>query len=243
MSSSNYAATQNRLSPNFDPQSQPVVKLADSDLLLPDSIRLDFIREAFRQPVSWQVEPIFAESFSSYCSKEHALLRHAAVFMPLIQRGPDVHVLFTKRTEHLSDHAGQICFPGGSTDPSDKSEIETALRETHEEIGVSREYIQLIGTQPAYITVSQFLMTPVVGVLKPGFKITPDTNEVAEVFEVPLQVLLDPRKHRLHKLPAKIGNERYYFSMQWENHFIWGATAALIRNFYHFMVAAQKTLK
>lgn len=223
---------------DFDPKIQPVVSTEILQPLLPESLELDFIRQAFKLPVRWQVEPLFTNSFQRDVDA-YGTLRRAAVFMPLVQRPSGLHVIFTRRAAHLYDHAGQICFPGGRIEATDRDEIAAALRETHEEIGVGPEYIQLIGTQPDYVTTTRFTMKPVIGSLKPGFTVTPDRSEVAEVFEVPLSVLLDPRQHRLHQAQIPGGAERYYFSITWKSYFIWGATAALIRNFYHYLAAAQ----
>lgn len=227
-----------RIETSFDPEIQPVVSTQVLTPLLPESLELDFIREAFQLPVHWQVEPLFKTSFQADLQRNKAL-RRAAVFVPLVQRPSGLHVVFTRRAAHLSDHAGQISFPGGRIEPTDQDEIAAALRETHEEIGIGPEYIQLLGTQPGYITSTRFTMKPVIGSLKPGFTVTPDIGEVAEVFEVPLSVLLDPGQHRLHYAQIGKGEDRYYFSISWQSYFIWGATAALIRNFYHFLAAAQ----
>lgn len=232
--------TKNRIvRPEFDPMIQPVVSTQVLTPLLPESLELEFIRHAFKLPVDWQVEPIFKRSFHTDFPDDLQQLRRAAVFVPLVQRPSGLHVVFTRRADHLYDHAGQISFPGGRIEPTDQDEIAAALRETHEEIGIGPEYIQLIGTQPSYITSTQFTMKPVIGALKPGFTVTPDLSEVAEVFEVPLSVLLDPSQHRLHYAQVGKGEDRYYFSISWQSYFIWGATAALIRNFYHYLAAAQ----
>lgn len=223
--------------PTFDPALQPEVKQPGATPLAPHVLELDFIRQAFQRPVSWQVEPLFRHAFSSD-PKALKGLRKAAVFMPLVQRPQGVHVIFTRRADHLSDHAGQVSFPGGCIEPADESDIAAALRETNEEIGITQDYIELMGTHPSLITTTRFRMLPVVGAVRPGFTIRPDPGEVAEVFEVPLSVLMDPEQHRLHHAPL-IGADRHYYSMTWESYFIWGATAALIRNFYRFLAAAQ----
>jgi 8-oxo-dGTP pyrophosphatase MutT (NUDIX family) len=159
--------------------------------------------------------------------------------MPLVQRDAGLHVLFTRRAAHLHHHAGQISFPGGRIEPSDSGPVAAALRETREEIGVDRHFVQVIGTQPTLLTTTHFLMTPVIGELLPGFRVRPDESEVAEVFEVPLAVLMDPARHVLHQLETSHGHGRCYFAIPWESRFIWGATAILIRNFYHFLAASQ----
>jgi len=229
--------------PGFDPQTQPIVPL--SDILLPlnnAAIQLDFIREAFSTPVDWQVEPVFTESFQAD-SLDLIDIVQAAVFVPLVQRPEGLHLLFTRRASHLYDHAGQICFPGGRIEVSDRDAVDAALRETREEIGVAPEYIQLLGTQPGFLTSTRFTMKPVIGYVRPGFTIRPDLTEVAEVFEVPLSFLMDPSHHFLHRANLPDGGHRFYFSMPWKDYFIWGATAALIRNFYHFLSAAQAKLE
>ncbi|MBF6616168.1 MAG: CoA pyrophosphatase [Candidimonas sp.] len=225
----------------FDPQVQPVVPSKSLPPLSTSSIELDFIRTAFQTPVSWQVEPIFSDAFSDDVYRRPDITQ-AAVFFPLIQRPSGLHVLFTRRASHLYDHAGQICFPGGRIEPSDADAIAAALRETQEEIGVDPEFIQLIGTQPGFLTSTRFTMKPVIGLIRPGFTITPDLTEVADVFEVPLSVLMDTRLHQLHEAQLPGGGHRLYFSINWQTYFIWGATAALIRNFYHYLAAAQARL-
>lgn len=226
----------------FNPRTQPVVETPQTELLLPQTLTLDFIQHAFAKQHKWQVEPIYVRSFPTDFTK-YAQYKPAAVFLPIVQNGDDLSLLFTKRAQHLQNHAGQICFPGGRAEATDKNSVDTALREMHEEIGVHPRFINLMGTHPSFITTSRFIMEPVIGSLKPGFSIVPDSNEVEQVFDVPLSVLMDPSQHVLHSLPVRVGYEKFYFSMTWQQHFIWGATAALVRNFYWFLLSAQKHLK
>lgn len=227
--------------PGFDPLVQPVVPSEVMPPLSAATLQLDFISSAFSRPIEWQVEPVFSDSFQADSLGSQDVIQ-AAVFFPLVQRESGLHVLFTRRASHLYDHAGQISFPGGRIEPSDRDAVAAALRETHEEIGVSSDFIQLIGTQPGFLTSTGFTMKPVIGVIRPGFTIRPDETEVAEVFEVPLSVLMDTSQHRLHQAQLPGGGHRFYFSISWKSYFIWGATAALIRNFYHFLAAAQAKL-
>lgn len=224
--------------PGFDPQVQPIVPSKVLQPLSQASLQLDFICSAFDHPVEWEVEPVFTDSFQADALDAQGVI-HAAVFFPLVQRPSGLHVLFTRRASHLYDHAGQISFPGGRIEPSDHDAIAAALRETYEEIGVTPDFIRLIGTQPGFLTSTGFTMKPIIGLIRPGFTITPDTTEVAEVFEVPLSILMDTGLHRLHEAQLPGGGHRFYFSISWKSYFIWGATAALIRNFYHYLAAAQ----
>jgi 8-oxo-dGTP pyrophosphatase MutT (NUDIX family) len=228
--------------PGFDPQAQPVVPLPALLPLAPACLDLRFIKAAFASPVSWQVEPVFHELFVPSAINAPGI-KPAAVFVPLIPRETGLSVLFTRRASHLYHHAGQISFPGGRIEDSDPDPVHAALRETHEEIGVEPRYVQLIGTQPAFLTTTQYAMTPVVGVLQPGYSLVPNACEVAEIFEVPLSVLMDPRLHRLHQVSFPDGGQRHYFSITWQSYFIWGATAALIRNLYHQLAATQQAVQ
>ncbi|MDS1141939.1 CoA pyrophosphatase [Pusillimonas sp. SM2304] len=222
----------------FDPQTQPIVQSDALLALAPASLEADFICHAFSCPVRWQVEPVFTQSFQADTVQFDNVIQ-AAVLFPLVQRPSGLHVLFTRRASHLYDHAGQISFPGGRIEATDRDAVAAALRETQEEIGVAPEFIRLIGTQPGFLTSTRFTMKPIIGLIRPGFTITPDKTEVAEVFEVPLSVLMDTRLHRLHQANLPDGGHRYYFSITWQSYFIWGATAALIRNFYHYLAAAE----
>ena len=156
-------------------------------------------------------------------------LTPAAVLVPIVLRDEGYTVLLTQRTAHLKDHPGQISFPGGRVEDADQSPVETALRETAEEIGLPSERIDVIGFLPAYRTGTGFQVTPVVALVHPPFELLPDPVEVAEVFEVPLTFLLDPANHQRHSLHHR-GALRHYFAMPYGDYFIWGATAGMIRS-------------
>lgn len=156
-------------------------------------------------------------------------LTSAAVLFPIVSRVGGYTVLLTQRTAHLRDHGGQISFPGGRVEAEDLSPIHTALRETEEEIGLSRDCIQILGFLPEYRTGTGFRVTPVVGLVQPPFELQPDSFEVAEVFEVPLSFLLDPANHKRHSIHYR-GAMRHFFAMPYGDYFIWGATAGMIRS-------------
>ena len=165
-------------------------------------------------------------------------LTQAAVLVPIVHREPDLTVLFTQRTSHLNDHAGQISFPGGRVEPEDPTPEETALRETEEEIGLDRAHIEVLGRLPEYITGTGFRVTPVVGWVEPGFALTPDAFEVAEVFEVPLAFLLDPANHQQKSIVWE-GRERQFHAMPYQSRYIWGATAGMLLSLYHALAKTE----
>ena len=160
------------------------------------------------------------------------------MLVPIIVRPNQLSLLLTQRTAHLHDHAGQISFPGGRVDPEDQDAIATALRETEEEIGLSRERIEVIGSLPLYLTGTGFQVTPIVALIHPPFDLQPDTFEVAEIFEVPLSYLMHGANHerRSAEFPNRPGRRSFY-AMPFEQYFIWGATAGMLRNLYHFLRA------
>jgi 8-oxo-dGTP pyrophosphatase MutT (NUDIX family) len=167
-----------------------------------------------------------------------ASLRRAAVLMPIVERADGLTMLLTQRTAHLSNHAGQVSFPGGSADDGDSSPIETALRETEEEIGLDRRHIEIIGVLPDHVTASAYVVTPVVALVKPPFTLTAESNEVAEIFEVPLAYLMDGMHHQRmsFELPDG-GGRRSFYAMPYGRYFVWGATAGMLRNLFHLLRA------
>src|SRR5690349_15784461 len=157
------------------------------------------------------------------------LIRRAAVIVPVILRRDPV-LLFTRRTEHLSSHAGQICFPGGRVHPDDRTLIQTALREMQEEIGLSPSSVKIGGFLDSHETAnSGYVILPVVGFLRGDFVLSVNADEVAEVFEAPLSYILDPKHHDRRSLERN-GVVREFFAIDYGNHTIWGATAAMVVN-------------
>ena len=163
-----------------------------------------------------------------------ARLTSAAVLVPVIERPEGLTVLFTQRTAHLNDHAGQVSFPGGRCEVTDASPVFTALRETEEEIGLAPELIEILGILSEYRTGTGFSVTPVVGLVRPPFDLHPDSFEVAEVFETPLAFLLDPANHQRHSMEIG-GVLRHYYAMPYEGHFIWGATAGMLVSLHRLL--------
>ena len=157
------------------------------------------------------------------------LRRLAAVLVPIVERAGGHTVLLTRRSEHLHDHPGQISFPGGRLDDADSGPIDAALRESAEEIGLGREFVELAGLLDGYETVTGYGVTPVVGFIRPGFTLTLDTFEVAEAFEVPLAFFLDEASRRVHS-HLRDGQRRYFYAFEYGNRYVWGATAGMLVN-------------
>jgi 8-oxo-dGTP pyrophosphatase MutT (NUDIX family) len=212
-------------------------------------LRLDagFIRQQFKHPPSWHPEVL------SDRAPALTTLTPAAVLIPLVQRpSGELSVLLTRRTERLKKHAGQIAFPGGKIDASDPHAIHAALREAHEEVGIHPEHIEVLGTLPNYETGTGFAITPVVGLLAAGLALTLSADEVAEAFCVPLSFLMNPATHQRRSFEWE-GKTREFFAMPYSmpprhdasvspsepspEYFIWGATAAMLRNLYRFLSA------
>ena len=221
----------------LDPRTVPVIG-RDAHLPSVDPARLlpSALRQRFAAPPAWRPE---FPGDARLVDREPAA---AAVLVPLVAHAAGLTVLLTLRSDHLRDHAGQISFPGGRAEPEDRDAVDTALREAEEEVGLPRAQVEVIGSLPSYTTVTNFVVTPVVGLIEPGFTVAPDPFEVAEVFEVPLDFLMTPAHHHRHAFDWP-GGRREFLSMAWrpapeaEDVFIWGATAAMLRNFYGFLIA------
>jgi len=157
-------------------------------------------------------------------------LRPAAVLVPIIERKTGLKVILTKRASHLKHHPGQIAFPGGKKDETDANETVTALREADEEIGLKTENVDVLGQMPFHETVTHFQITPIVGRVRQDFDPRPEPGEVAEVFEVPLSHLTDPKNYIVEGRFWG-GAKRFYYVVPFGPYYIWGATARMLRGF------------
>jgi 8-oxo-dGTP pyrophosphatase MutT (NUDIX family) len=226
--------------PSFDARSIPVHELCSDQVKVASlALQPNALRQRFQAPPIWQPE-ITDESrqvvANDIIAKRQAAgkVTQAAVLVPLLLKEDGLSVLLTQRTNHLRDHAGQISFPGGRMDPSDVDPNDTALRESEEEIGLERKRVEIIGHMPQYLTVSGYSVTPVVALVQAQAEYVLDEFEVADVFEVPLQFLMDPANHQVRMWQSEQGSRRFY-AMPYENRFIWGATAGMLRNLYHLL--------
>jgi 8-oxo-dGTP pyrophosphatase MutT (NUDIX family) len=224
-----------------DPKRYPVVGVDDHLPPLPaEALTPAALRERFADAARvWT--PEFLGDARLFALEREPI--NASVLIPLVEHDDGLHVLLTRRTDHLTDHAGQVSFPGGRAEPNDVDVVDTALREAHEEVGLSRERVQVLGPLNTYSTVSSYVVTPIVALVQPPFQLVLDAFEVAEAFEVPLQFLMTPAHHHRHAAEFD-GVKRQFLSMPWRGvdaqgqpreYFIWGATAAMLRNLYGFL--------
>jgi 8-oxo-dGTP pyrophosphatase MutT (NUDIX family) len=224
--------------PVFDPRLALVVpdEVPLTQQVHPHCLSPSGLRGVFAAPPIWTPELREEPAWSD------RLPTPAAVLLPLVMR-ETVCVLLTQRSAHLSSHAGQIALPGGRSDASDTDAVATALREAHEEVGLPTGCVEVLGTLPNYRTGSAFDITPVVALVQPDWVARPNAGEVDAVFEVPLPFLMNPAHHRRHWREAD-GLRREWYAMPYQDgeheRFIWGATAGLLRNFYHLLVAASR---
>jgi 8-oxo-dGTP pyrophosphatase MutT (NUDIX family) len=220
--------------PNFDPREVPVDS-SDTHLagVPATALTAEALRKRFAHPPRWEpelrAEPLFADR----------PLAAASVLAGIVMRERPA-VLFTERTTHLSTHSGQVAFPGGKRDDTDRDAAHTALREAQEEVGLDPALVEVIGELPTYQTGTNFVITPVIALVSPAHTLTLNPHEVADAFEVPLDFLMNPAHHRRHHVEYQ-GMRRDWFSMPYmdgtSQRFIWGATAGMLRNLYRFLVA------
>ena len=223
----------------LNPSQAPVLGTDEHLPAVPASaLEAQALRERFARNPAWL--PEFSGDGRVFEGRVPAA---ASVLIALVQRSNGLHVLLTQRTDHLRDHAGQVSFPGGRAEPDDDGAAGTALREAEEEVGLPRAQAEVIGSMPSYTTVTSFVVTPVVALVHPPLVLALDSVEVAEVFEVPLAWLMNPAHHRRHLVDFQ-GLQRQFLSMPWagvaadgtpREYFIWGATAAMLRNLYRFL--------
>jgi 8-oxo-dGTP pyrophosphatase MutT (NUDIX family) len=218
----------------IDPELVPIEALAGEAALSPERLSAEWLKARFAAPPQWEHE----QGDERRLRQSTAAPVPAAVLMPIVQREEGLTLLLTRRTAHLHDHAGQVSLPGGRVDKMDASAIDTALRETEEEVGIDRRHIHVLGTLPDYLTGTGFRVTPVVALVRPPFELRADPFEVAEIFEVPLSFLMNGMNHqrRSLELPEQAGR-RVFYAMPYDRFFIWGATAAMLRNLFHFLRA------
>ena len=231
------AALQNQLRgapAHFDPRRLPLAPAPAPHIALPaQHLQPDFLRQRFAHasvppPPEIHERPRLDQPLSA-----------SAVLLALVQREGGLHVLLTQRASHLRHHSGQIAFAGGRIDPSDAHAVACALREAHEEIGLTAEHIEVLGTLAPYTTGSAFEITPVVALVRPGFHLQINPEEVESAFEIALAHLMDPQHHHLQQTQTS-DITRHWWAMpsvdtQGQDRFIWGASAGILRNLYQFL--------
>ncbi|WP_296307982.1 CoA pyrophosphatase [Pseudomonas sp.] len=219
----------------IDPRSVPVIGVDDDLPAVPSSqLTVAALRARFANPPNWipelRREPAIGDRAPA----------QAAVLVPIVQRAQPM-VLLTERATRMSTHSGQVAFPGGRVDPGDTNIAAAALREAWEEVGLSAEFVEVLGALPTYTTVTSFIVTPVIAIVQPGFELRLSPHEVADAFEIPLAYLMNPAHHHRHRMVGEGGEARQWFSMPYQDgaheRFVWGATAGMLRNLYRFLSA------
>jgi 8-oxo-dGTP pyrophosphatase MutT (NUDIX family) len=218
-----------------DPRTAP---LLGTDRHLPavpkQRLHGDALRERFARQSPWL--PELSRDSRRFVDRP---VRQAAVLVPIVLRASPT-VLLTRRTDHLASHSGQIAFPGGKVDETDADAAAAALREAEEEVGLASRWVEVIGAMPEYQTGSAYRITPIVGLVQTAAEFRPNPQEVADLFEVPLAFLMNPAHHQRRAMDWQ-GQRHEWFAMPYDDdgteRFIWGATAAMLRNLYRFLSA------
>ena len=191
-----------------------------------------------REHIIQSLEPLTSLQTWTHQKRDDGL-RDAAVLIPLVERD-EWQVLLTKRTDHLNNHAGQVSFPGGRADAVDVSPLHTALRETEEEVGIQPDFIEVAGVIEPFLTVTDFNVIPIVGFVSPCFTLNIDEFEVADVFEVPLSILLDLSCYQKKEIFWQ-GERRTYWELMYDGFQIWGATASMLYTFASRLNASRNS--
>ena len=217
----------------FDPEKLPVDAVGSGTAIPEEELTVERIRNRFSNPPIWTPE---INSEPAFVHRDRWI--PAAVLVPLVDRDDGLTVMLTQRAMHMHDHPGQISFPGGRADLTDSTRIETALREMEEEVGVDRSHIDILGTLPEYRTGSGYRVTPVVSIVTPPFDTHANPVEVAEVFEVPFSHFMNGGHYQLRSAEFPNGaGKRTFYTVPYGDRFVWGATAGMLRNLYHFLKA------
>lgn len=207
------------------------IEIADESLFSPEAF---FSRASARldpEPQRAESEPLGDHHLNPDFTADGISFRDAAVLVPVVARRPEASVLLTQRTPHLSAHAGQIAFPGGKVDPEDQTPAAAALREAREEIGLHPSMVEPVGYLTPYLTRTGYRIVPVLGRVDPDHRIIVNPDEVTDTFEVPLAFLMTSDNHRRGSRPFK-GETRYFYEMPFNDRYIWGITAGIIRGLY-----------
>jgi 8-oxo-dGTP pyrophosphatase MutT (NUDIX family) len=177
--------------------------------------------------VSWNRSDDDANERARLIAKD-IVPKHAAVLIGIVARAGEPTVLFTQRHAGLAKHAGQISFPGGKLDQGETA-LQAALREAEEETGLASKFVSPLGYLDGYMTVTGYFVTPVVALVQEGFSLVPQANEVEEIFEVPLEFIMDDRNRTLHSR-VWAGSTRHFYAYSHGDRYIWGATAGMLKN-------------
>ena len=220
------------MSLKFHPQEVPAEPVAGFGAVPAERLQPSALRMRFQESRIWTPDTRLDEQRLH----EQAFLP-AAVLIPVCETSAGPEVVLTRRSAQLRHHAGQISFPGGRYEDSDADLIATALRETREETGIAEHSVEVLGTLPLYRTGTGYEVTPVVGLLQSAADWAGDASEVTEIFTVPLHFLMDDAHHFLHRYVLTPEQVRHFYSMPYGEYFIWGATAGMLRNLYHFLRA------
>ncbi|KQQ45323.1 DNA mismatch repair protein MutT [Duganella sp. Leaf126] len=217
----------------FDPRTLPIDAIAGEPGLALERLHPDWLRQRFAEQPQWSPE---AAETSYALRADGSPATAASVLIALVRRAEGLSLVLTQRNADLTDHPGQISFPGGRAEAYDASPVDTALREAEEEIGLDRTHVEVLGTLPDYYTGTGYRVTPVVALVTPPLSLQADPGEVEEIFEVPLAFLMDGLNHQRLSVELPSGRRSFY-AMPYGTYYIWGATAGMLRNLFHFLRA------